>query len=173
VPTRDGRETIPTEYTKSAGAVLCLVEKGSAQVLLLLQNNAFYGRNKPEAVIDIGPKGKINEGEDERAAALREIKEETGLELKLDDRFKEELVYQFDDISRASGKLAHIKKTVVFFLAYITQEDVDSIVLTEAHVGCRLLRIGEAMREVRHESQKKVLRVVEEYIRATPAYSSQ
>ncbi len=148
---------------KSAGAVLCVVNGTDVEVLLLLQSNERYGREgKP--VIDIGPKGNIEENEDERTAALREVNEETGLTPMLDDKFRELTKYEFEDISRESGKLAKIKKSVVYFLAYIKQEDVARVKLSGEHMGCKLVRIDEALREVRHESQRRVLRVVQRYI---------
>jgi bis(5'-nucleosidyl)-tetraphosphatase len=157
-------DNMETEQQVSAGALLCLIGHGDIEVLLLTQNSAFYNRTDKAAVVDLGPKGQVKVGENEKDAALREIKEEVGLHIDLDENFREESSYTFDAISRITGKRAHISKKVVFFLAYITQEDVDKIKLSEEHLGCRLVNIDEAIQGTRHDGQKRILRVLKEYI---------
>ncbi len=153
-----------TAEQKSAGAILCMVNDGDIEILLLYQNNSRYNRESREPVVDIGPKGQLNENEDERQAALREIKEETGLTPKLDDKFREELDYSYDDISRETGRMTRISKKVVFFLAYITQDDIEKITLSQEHLGCKMVRIDEAIGGTRHRNQKRILGVVKRYI---------
>jgi 8-oxo-dGTP pyrophosphatase MutT (NUDIX family) len=157
-------ENIETEEENSAGAILCYVRNGDIEILLLTQNNAYYNRIAKAPVIDLGPKGQIQKGESEKDAALREIKEEIGLDLNLDEKFKEDLFYVFDAKSKLIGKRVHIRKKVAFFMAYITQGDIDNIKLSEEHLGCRLVNIENAIRETRHEDQKRVLRALKGYI---------
>jgi 8-oxo-dGTP pyrophosphatase MutT (NUDIX family) len=56
------------------------------------------------------PKGHIEKGESEEACALREIKEETGLEVDLDTSFREEETYT---------PYPGISKTVTYFLGFL------------------------------------------------------
>lgn len=55
------------------------------------------------------PKGHMEKGEDERQTAIREIKEETGLDVVLDEKFKRTITYM-----PAKDTL----KSVVFFVAH-------------------------------------------------------
>lgn len=148
----------------SAGAILCVKKDADTDVVLLVQNNAFYKRSKKEAVIDIGPKGRVNKGETIKDAALREIREETGLDVTLDEGFMKELHYEFEDIAHETGRMARIKKTVMFYIAYISESDIDRIKLSEEHIGCRLLPIDDAIKQIRHENQKEILRAVAGYV---------
>src|SRR5688572_23755451 len=58
------------------------------------------------------PKGHVEKGEDDLAAAVRELAEETGLrDVALHDAFRHEMTYFFRDKSRGL-----IRKSVVYFL---------------------------------------------------------
>lgn len=61
------------------------------------------------------PKGHIEKGETPYECALREIKEETGLEVILDTSFQAEVTY---------SPYPGISKDVVFFLAFYKSEEV-------------------------------------------------
>jgi len=74
------------------------------------------------------PKGHVEPGEDDITAALRELREETGItEAALHPSFKQEIEYVFRG---RRGDL--IKKTVVFFLARTSKREVT---LSEEHVA--------------------------------------
>lgn len=89
---------------KSAGAVVFHRGKLIEYLLLL---STYWGF----------PKGQVEPSEDERTTALREIREETGLEVTLVDGFRhvEEFWYQ------RSGRRTH--KYVFYFLAEAHSRD--------------------------------------------------
>ena len=67
----------------SAGAVLYTVVRNKAFYLVIKDFNGNYGF----------PKGHIEGNEDLIATARREIKEETGVDARIDPGFREELTY--------------------------------------------------------------------------------
>lgn len=60
------------------------------------------------------PKGHVESGEDELQTALREIKEETGLDVNLLDGFRRSVEY---------FPKPHVKKQVVYFLGHSRADD--------------------------------------------------
>ncbi len=85
------------EVEKSAGAVV-FYRGQEIEYLLLL--STYWGF----------PKGRIEENEDERTAALREVREETGLEVTLLDGFRELDPYWYQ------RKGQRIRKEAIFFV---------------------------------------------------------
>lgn len=57
-----------------AGLIPYIVENNVVKMLFMVPSNAEYGGDVPQIA-----KGKVDEGEDTRAAAIREAKEELGL----------------------------------------------------------------------------------------------
>ncbi|MCI2068911.1 MAG: NUDIX domain-containing protein [Bacilli bacterium] len=83
------------------------------------------------------PKGHIEKGESEEECALREIKEETGLDVKLDMSFREEETY---------SPYPGIIKTVTYFLAFIKggkicpqESEVQEILFLNEEEGKKIL----------------------------------
>lgn len=91
---------------KSTGAVVYKKENGKLEFLLVYQNNGHYSF----------PKGHMESGETEVQTALREIKEETNLEVELDTNFR----YQIDYLIKEKD----IEKEVVYFVATPTTFDL-------------------------------------------------
>ena len=81
---------------KSCGAIIFNEDK----VLVVKQTSGFYGF----------PKGHVEIGETEKETAIREIKEETGLDIKIisDKRYTQSYIVK-----------ENVHKDVVFFLASI------------------------------------------------------
>ncbi len=94
---------------KSCGGIVFLA--GSPMRYLLLKNNESGGGHWDF------PKGHVEPGESEEETALREIYEETKLNVSIIGGFRESISY-FDNINS-------VDKTVVFFLCIADDSDVE------------------------------------------------
>ena len=104
-------------YEKSCGGIIFYKTKQNTKILLVKNNNGRYWSF---------PKGHIEDGETEQETAIREIKEETGLDVTLVNNFREISEY---------CPFGKIRKRVVFFLARaftdnvkIQEEEIDSYI---------------------------------------------
>jgi 8-oxo-dGTP pyrophosphatase MutT (NUDIX family) len=98
------------------------------------------------------PKGHVEAGEDDLTAALRELREETGIsEIELADGFRHEITYFFRDKRRGL-----IRKTVVFFLGKV--EPNAEVTISHEHVGAEFLPYDEALKRVTYPTAKESLR---------------
>ncbi len=93
-------------FEKSCGAVVFYNGKSNTRILLVKNNNGRYWSF---------PKGHIEIGETEQETAVREIKEETSLEVEIKDGFREVSDY---------CPFGKIRKHVVFFLAQAFTDNV-------------------------------------------------
>ena len=130
-------------YEKSCGAII--IHKASEtnyKVLLVKNHNGRYWSF---------PKGHIEKGETEQQTAIREIKEETGLDVEIVESFREVSDY---------CPFGKIKKRVVFFMAQtfstnvtVQKEEIDSYIwvdLFDVHNKCTYdndLRVIKKARE--------------------------
>ena len=87
---------------KSCGAVVI----NNGQVLLIQSNEGIYGF----------PKGHMEEGESEIQTALREVKEEVGLDVKIDESKKYVINYTINN---------EIEKTTIFYIATPLNENIE------------------------------------------------
>lgn len=103
------------------------------------------------------PKGHVEAGETERETALREVKEETGLDVVLYDDFR-----TVDEHALAREGRPNDKKTNVYFLAeYHDQE----LVAQKSEVSeIILMSYEEALNSFEYEESKRELREAEEYL---------
>lgn len=104
-------------YEKSCGGIIFYKTKQNTRILLVKNNNGRYWSF---------PKGHIEDGETEQETAIREIKEETGLDVTIISSFREISEY---------CPFGKIRKRVVFFLAQaftdnvkIQEEEIDSYI---------------------------------------------
>jgi 8-oxo-dGTP pyrophosphatase MutT (NUDIX family) len=134
--------------------------KDEPNMLLFTQNNETFMRPADyETVIDIGAKGAIENGETPKEAALRELREETGLTLKLDGHFEARDTYEFDVLDPFTKEVReHIRKSVVYFLAFAKEEDTARVRLSPEHISYEVVRVSKALELLKYESQKDVVR---------------
>ena len=130
---------------RSAGAVVFYVEKGEPLYLLL---------HYPRGHLDF-PKGNIEPGEKEEETALREVKEETGLDVELIPGFRETIRYFY----KLHGET--IRKTVVFFLARSYSKDVK---ISWEHKGYYWFPYHKAIKEVTFPSTREVLKKAHNFL---------
>ncbi|MDB5297323.1 MAG: hydrolase [Phycisphaerales bacterium] len=153
--TLDTRLVMPTTE-RSAGFVVFHVRPGdgpaAGRVVYLLLD---YGRHWDFA------KGHVEPGEDDLAAATRELREETGIATAaVAPGFAHEVTYFFRH--KAKGL---VRKTVVFFLA---RAATDAVALSHEHVGYAFLPVAEAVRRVTFANAKQVLRLADQHVAAHP-----
>jgi bis(5'-nucleosidyl)-tetraphosphatase len=110
------------------------------------------------------PKGHVDPGEDDLSAALRELREETGIggsDVRVVPGFQHEITYFFRD--RRKGL---VRKTVIFFLAEVGTRDVT---LSSEHVAFEFLPFDHAVRRVTYANAKQILRLAHSHLTAVSA----
>lgn len=100
----------------SCGALPWRVKDGRPQVLLIKQ----FAHKERWGV----PKGHVNPGETREACAIREVREETGLDIRLETRLPEVTV-----------AIRHEHKTVVTWLAQVVGNDEPSLADPDSEVA--------------------------------------
>lgn len=122
---------------KSCGA-LVFRERGGKLELLLIRHR-FGGHWS-------FPKGHVEAGENEQQTALREVREETGLEIELVDGFRQSVEY---------FPKPYIKKQVVYFLGRAVNDDTH---MQEEEISeLRWVAIDEAQRMVTFANDKNLI----------------
>ncbi len=130
-------------FEKSAGAVVFYRGKQIEYLVLL---STYWGF----------PKGHIEAGEDEQAAARREIREEAGLEVTFLDGFREVDEYTF----RSRGEL--IGKQSVYFLAQASHRDSR---ISHEHSDMAWLPFDDAVARLGYEGGRAILRKANEFLK--------
>lgn len=98
------------KFEKSCGAVVFCRKGDSIKYLLVCEHGGYW----------VFPKGHMEEGESEKETALREIKEETGLDVAFMEGFR---VTDEHNLAR-EGCPNTIKQTVYFLAEYKEQDFV-------------------------------------------------
>ena len=128
---------------KSAGAV---VFYRGAQIEYLLLHSAYWGF----------PKGHIESGESERAAAMREVREETGLHVALIDGFRQADEYSFARHGQT------VQKQTVYFLG---QAHDRAAHISWEHDDLAWLTFDDALARLGYEGGKEILRKANEFLK--------
>lgn len=90
---------------KSCGAVVIKKENDELKFLIIRQTDGYWGF----------PKGHVEENETEEETSIREIKEETNIDVEIDNKFRKVITY-----SPKEG----VTKDVVFFIGKATSDDL-------------------------------------------------
>lgn len=137
---------------KSCGAVVFTREKGILQYVIIRSPEGFCGF----------PKGHMEGTETEQETALREIKEETGLDVVLIDGFR-----TTDEHPHVREGREPILKKIVYFLAEFKGQ---SLVAQENEVSeIRLMPYEDAMASFQFESSTRILNEADRFLVQTNA----
>lgn len=128
---------------KSAGAIVYTDIDNERYYLIIKDFHNNYGF----------PKGHLEENETLQEAALREIKEEVGLDVILDDNFKEELRYIMPN---------GIEKSSTYFIAYYCDQEINF--QKEEVQETKLLKYEEALQILTFESMIETLKKANKYL---------
>ena len=101
-------------------------------------------------------KGHVEEGETSQEAALREIKEETGLDATIINGFEQRFKFFF----RRDGKLT--QKEVILYIAKVHS---DKVTISNEHIGFAWLPIDEALIKVTFKNSREVLNKAHQWLK--------
>lgn len=124
-------------YEKSCGAIVYRKHHGNTEILLIKHVNSGHWSF---------PKGHVEQGEDETETALREVMEETGIDIMIDPSFRETVTY---------FPRKDTQKVVVYFIGkaknfeYKPQEDEIAEI--------RWVDIGHAIQLLTYENDKTIV----------------
>lgn len=117
----------------------CLIIKNDKILLVYEKDPKFWGF----------PKGHVEEGETEVETALREVKEETDLDVKIDESKRYVITYVIKD---------NIEKTCVFFKAYPLS---DNIKMQPSEIAkTKWCDKDEALSLIKYDNLKNILKEV-------------
>ena len=128
---------------KSCGAVM-FRERGGERLYLILHSTQGHWTLC---------KGHVEDGETELETAVREIREETGLEVRFTGGFREVITY-----SPKPG----VVKDVVFFLARLSGGELTC--QPEEVADARFLPFDEALAALTHASDREVLQAAHVFL---------
>ena len=134
-------------FEKSAGIIIFRRQENGEILYILLKNTSGN--------YDF-PKGNVESGETEEAAAKRETEEETGLkEITFAEGFKERVKYFY----RREGQ--PINKEVVYFLA---ETKTPEIKISWEHVGFEWVNYKDAMEKIKFSNTKSVMKKANDFL---------
>ena len=133
------------QYEKSCGAVVFTHSNGGIKYVIIQSLEGYYGF----------PKGHMEAGETEVETALREIYEETGLQVHILDGF------HCEDEHPIPSKPGVMKRIVYFAAEYENQQLRHQ---PEELMSVMLMTFEEAMDSFQWESSRRILREVADFL---------
>ena len=132
---------------KSCGAVVFTREGGEVRYVIITSPEGFC----------CFPKGHMESGESERETALREIREETGLEVQLLEGFRTD-----DSHPLVREGRPEVIKEIVYFLGEFSGQEARP---QESEISrLQLLNYDEAMAAFQFESSRRILREAHDFL---------
>ena len=131
---------------KSCGAVVFTVIDSSIKYVIVESKEGYFGF----------PKGHVEKNETEKETALREIREETGLNIDIIDGFKTEDLHTFT--LNGETRMKH----VVYFLAQYSNQS-PSAQISELN-SINIIDFDSAISIFQFESSKRILSEANEFI---------
>jgi 8-oxo-dGTP pyrophosphatase MutT (NUDIX family) len=152
------KSTLPEEEPeeRSSGFVLYALEQGERRYLLLRHRNGGHWGF---------PKGQIEDGEGEKEAALREVREETEIDLiEQIPGFREVNRYHFLRDSQS------FLKEVVYFLGHVLPGEP---VLSNEHLDGKWFPYAAAHEILTYENARRILATAEKHLRTHHPHPTQ
>lgn len=134
------------KFEYSSGAFVYRNKDGKRQYLFLKSEEGWLGI----------PKGHIEKGETAEQAAMREIREESGLDVALDKFFRDKFSYWFVFNNEK------IHKDLTVFLARL--DGKPKVTISEEHAGFKWLTYAQSMKQLKYRNLKGILKRVDDYI---------
>lgn len=129
---------------KSCGAIVYKKENNELKFLLVYQSNGHYSF----------PKGHVENNETEVETAIREIKEETNLDVEIDTNFRSVITYLVES--------KNVMKDSVYFVATPTTYNLKN---QEGEISeCGWYNYDEVMNKLEFDNIKEVFVKVNNYI---------
>lgn len=125
-------------YEKSCGAIVYRKHYGNTEILLIKHINSGHWSF---------PKGHVEEGENEMETALREVREETGIDILIDPTFRETVTY---------FPRKDTQKVVVYFIGK-AKNCYDHIPQEDEIAEMRWVDIGHALQILTYENDKTIV----------------
>jgi 8-oxo-dGTP pyrophosphatase MutT (NUDIX family) len=131
---------------KSCGAVVYKYQNNQLLFLLIKSKKGHHFSF---------PKGHVENDETEVETALREIKEETNLDVLVDTGYRNVITY---------SPMENVLKDVIYFVATPISEA--KVIVQEAEVSsAKWLYYSQALKQVTHDNEKQVLIKAYEYLK--------
>ena len=152
---------MPADRSKSASTT----ERSAGVIVYRFSRGGGATREREYLLLDYGrywdfPKGHVESGEDDLAAAVRELQEEAGIapdQARIVDGFAKQITYFF----RAHGRL--VRKHVVFFAAETDVSD-RQITISHEHVGFGFFAYDQALAKLKYPTARQVLEAAHAFL---------
>ena len=135
------------KFEKSCGAIVYTIDNDEIKYLIVEESSGYHSF----------PKGHMENEETEEETAIREIKEETNLDVKLLSGFR--VTEQYDP-----KELPGVTKQVVYFLADYAGAK-PGVTRPDEVKSLKSLSLEDALTVIEHENKKEFLKQADEFIK--------